>query len=191
MLRGVRVCAQGVCSLTHRVVSACCGSERPRFPLTWFWQTCAAALAWLDAAYPGCSIGLYGEPTKAAPLYVDLGFHDVGKTRFWKGSYDADAILRADTASARGAKGKRAVNSRVRAITVGQSTALTVGSVLLPGVLASDERVLGSSRTQALQRCVCVCAFVSVCVISLSLSFAPSLSLALHVCVKCQQKQSK
>lgn len=41
----------------------------------------------------------------------------------------------------------------MRAITVGQSTALTVGkaSVLLPGLLASDEILLGSSRGQALR----------------------------------------
>ena len=27
-------------------------------------KTCTAALEWLDVAYPGCPIGLYGEPTK-------------------------------------------------------------------------------------------------------------------------------
>lgn len=157
-------CAHAVPSAPASLSLGCC-----------FWQTCTAALVWLDDTYPSCAIGLYGEPTKAAPLYLDLGFNDVGKTRFWRGSYNADAILSADTASARGTNGKRAVNSRVRAITVGQSTALTVGkgSVLLPGVLASDEGVLGSSRTQALQRYVCL----YVCLVSI-----PPFSLSAFVC---------
>jgi GNAT superfamily N-acetyltransferase len=116
-------------------------------------QTCTAALEWLDGAYPGCPIGLYGEPTKAAPLYTELGFRDVGNARFWSGSFSADAILAADMSSSSGANGKRAVNSRVRAITVGASTALTAGkgSVLLESLLIGDERVLGCSRAQALR----------------------------------------
>eukprot|EP00802_Teleaulax_amphioxeia_P003092 Tamp_03095.p2 GENE.Tamp_03095~~Tamp_03095.p2 ORF type:complete len:576 (+),score=89.53 Tamp_03095:23-1750(+) len=116
-------------------------------------QTCTAALEWLDGAYPGCSIGLYGEPTKAAPLYQELGFRDVGTTRFWSGSFGADAILAADSASTPSGNGKRAVNSRVRAITVMGATALTAGkgSVLLEGLLAEDEQLLGCSRAQALR----------------------------------------
>lgn len=116
-------------------------------------QTCTAALEWLDGAYPGCPIGLYGEPTKAAPLYTELGFKDVGNARFWSGSFSADTILAADTSSSRSANGKLAVYSRVRAITVGGSTALKAGkgSVLLESLLIGDERVLGCSRAQALR----------------------------------------
>ncbi len=116
-------------------------------------QTCTAALQWLDAAHPGSEIGLYGEPTKAAPLYRELNFTDRGTTRFWSGAYSADAILSADASSSPARNGKRLVNSKVRSITVGRSTALTVGrgSLLLPALLASDESVLGASRTQALR----------------------------------------
>jgi GNAT superfamily N-acetyltransferase len=101
-------------------------------------KVCIEALNWLDVRHPSCSIGLYGEPTKGAPLYSSLGFHDVGKTRFWSGSYSANAILAADTSSTPATNGKRAVNSRVRAITVGASTALAVGtgSALLPGFVS-------------------------------------------------------
>ena len=116
-------------------------------------QTCTAALQWLDTAHPGSEIGLYGEPTKAAPLYRELGFTDRGATRLWSGAYSADAILAADASSTPARNGKRLVNSKVRAITVGRSTALTVGrgSLLLPSLLASDESALGSSRAQALR----------------------------------------
>ena len=116
-------------------------------------KTCVAALEWLDTTYPSCSIGLYGEPTKAAPLYQELGFVDVGKTRFWSGRYKTDAILAADSSSLPSGGGKRAVNSKVRAITIGQSTALTLGrgSALLPTVLTSDERLFGACRSQALR----------------------------------------
>ena len=116
-------------------------------------STCTAALAWLDATHPGSWIGLYGEPTKAAPLYAALNFADVGKTRFWGGTYSANAVLAADSSSSPSPNGKRQVNSKVRAITVGASTALTAGkgSVLLPSLLANDERLLGASRAQALR----------------------------------------
>jgi RimJ/RimL family protein N-acetyltransferase len=125
--------------------------------------TCTAALEWLDATHPGSWIGLYGEPTKAAPLYTALSFADVGKTRFWGGSYSANAVLAADSSSSPASNGKRQVNAKVRAITVGASTALTAGkgSVLLPSLLANDERLLGASRAQALRAWQKEAAFLS------------------------------
>ena len=116
-------------------------------------KTCNAAIKWLDDSYPSCSIGLYGEPTKAAPLYLELGFADKGKGRFWRGSYGADLVLAQDSSAKPVGKGKRAVNSKVRAISVGTATALTIrkGSALLSSVLASDSSLLGSSRAQALE----------------------------------------
>ena len=46
-------------------------------------QVTTACLKWMDEKHPGVPIGLYGEISKAAPLYRDLGFKDVGRTFHW------------------------------------------------------------------------------------------------------------
>lgn len=77
-------------------------------------RTCSAALAWLDEKHPGTPMGLFGEKAKAAPLYRELGFSDVGKTFHWVTQVDPMSLLRSDMSIQKGADGKYEVPNKVR-----------------------------------------------------------------------------
>jgi len=113
-------------------------------------RCCAAALAWLDDNHPKSPLGLYGEKVKAAPLYRDLGFMDVGKTFHWTTSVSPMSLLRSDMSIQKTADGMYEVPNKVDRISLGSTTAIRLkGKELMDSVLKADNEAFGADRSDA------------------------------------------
>mmetsp|Transcript_5624 Transcript_5624/g.13202 ORF Transcript_5624/g.13202 Transcript_5624/m.13202 type:complete len:470 (+) Transcript_5624:211-1620(+) len=115
-------------------------------------RVCSEALKWLDSNYPSTPIGLYGEKEKAAPLYADIGFKDVGKTQRWTTKVDPQSLLRSDGSIKASADGKLEIPAFVDQITMGSCTAVLVsGKELTDQVCRADVAAFGGDRGKELR----------------------------------------